>query len=275
MTIRIFVGCSANGEDAEAQAMLEYTLRKYATQPLEIVWMMLSRDPQSPWYSNPQKSEGWNQRGWATPFSPFRWAIPHVCNFQGMAIYMDVDMIARADIADLWKQKIPNDKAMLAKDGTHSCVILFDCEKIKSLMLDRSFWMPFDTLRRVEGGYRTLRKNISAFTSAFLGNWNCLDGENYSSLSDPDIKVIHFTKVETQPHLKWALPRLVAEGNKHWNAATLKQTTALPHARSDVAPLVDSIWEEARASGYTVEKYNLGLIPYGQYDAVRGGARAA
>jgi hypothetical protein len=27
MTIRIFVGCSANSEDAEAQAMLEYTLR--------------------------------------------------------------------------------------------------------------------------------------------------------------------------------------------------------------------------------------------------------
>ena len=34
--IRIFVGCSANGEDAEAQAMLEYTLRRYASADLEI-----------------------------------------------------------------------------------------------------------------------------------------------------------------------------------------------------------------------------------------------
>ena len=32
---------SANGEDAEAQAMLEYTLRWYASEPLEITWMKL------------------------------------------------------------------------------------------------------------------------------------------------------------------------------------------------------------------------------------------
>ena len=36
MTIRIFIGCSANGEDAEMAAMLEYTLRHYASEPLGI-----------------------------------------------------------------------------------------------------------------------------------------------------------------------------------------------------------------------------------------------
>ena len=35
--IRIFVGCSANGEDAEMQALLEYSLRHYATEPLELI----------------------------------------------------------------------------------------------------------------------------------------------------------------------------------------------------------------------------------------------
>ena len=119
MTIRIFIGCSANGEDAEAQAMLEYTLRWYASEPLEITWMKLTHDPSSPWHSNPQKHEGWNTRGWATPFSAFRWAIPHVCNYEGKAIYMDVDMIARDDIANLWKQKIPDNAALLFEECKH------------------------------------------------------------------------------------------------------------------------------------------------------------
>jgi hypothetical protein len=52
MTIRVFVGCSANGEDAEAQGMLEYTIRRYAREDVEINWMKLSRDPASPWYAN-------------------------------------------------------------------------------------------------------------------------------------------------------------------------------------------------------------------------------
>ena len=132
MTIRIFVGCSANGEDAEAQAMLEYTLRHYATEPVEINWMMLSRDPASPWYSDPKKNAGWNTIMWATPFSVFRWAIPHVCNFEGKAIYMDVDMIARTDIAKLWNQEIP--KAILWKDEKNSCVMLMDCAKLKKVI---------------------------------------------------------------------------------------------------------------------------------------------
>src|SRR5262249_18549798 len=61
--IKIFVGCSANGEDAEAQAMLEYTLRQHhRDNDIELTWMMLSRDPASPWYSDPAKRGGWNTK---------------------------------------------------------------------------------------------------------------------------------------------------------------------------------------------------------------------
>ena len=264
MTVRVFVGCSANGEDAEAQAMLEYTLRHYATQPVEITWMMLSRDPASPWYSNPAKHEGWNTLGWATPFSAFRWAIPHVCNYEGQAIYMDVDMVARDDIAKLSAQNIPDGKAFLAKDDKHSCVMLFDCAKMKAVLPE------FEKLRRTEGLYRQVRGTAGRAAARFDGNWNCLDGENYATLTDSDIKVIHFTKVETQPHLKWALPRLAAAGQQHWN----RMTRPLPHARRDVEPLVDYIWAKAQAAGYTAERY-APEKPFGRYDAVRGGARAA
>ena len=49
----------------------------------------------------------------------------------------------------------------------------------------------------------------------------------------------------------------------------------MPHQRWDVKPLVDKLWKDAQQAGYTVAKYNTGLVPFGNYDAVRGGARAA
>lgn len=268
--IRLFVGCSANGEDAEAQALLEYTLRKHhPADDIELNWMMLSNDKQSPWYSNPAKQEGWNTKGWATPFSAFRWAIPHVCNYNGKAIYTDVDKVFMADIAELWNQPIPLNKVALVKDEVHSCVILWDCERAKRVLPN------FDTLRRTEGYYRNIRKGFNANAARFEGNWNCLDGESYASLNDPHIKIIHFTKVETQPHLKWALPRLRAKGKEHWNKWTLKATEPQKHARPDVQPLVDGLWAEAQAAGYTAERYEALASNFGSYDAVRGGARAA
>lgn len=268
--IRLFVGCSANGEDAEAQAMLEYTLRKHhPDNDIEIHWMMLSHDPASPWYSNPAKREGWNTKGWATPFSAFRWAIPHTCAFIERAIYCDVDKIFMADIAELWNQKIPYDKCCLVKDEIHSCVILWDCEKAERYLPN------IDMLRGSEGFYRNVRRNIGHAAARFDGNWNCLDGESYATLTDPDIKIIHFTKVETQPHLKWALPRLKQQGKKHWNQWTLRAQQPLPHRRPDVAPLVEIIWQQAQEAGYTAEKYEAMATNFGNYDAVRGGMRAA
>src|SRR6478609_8300859 len=92
-TVRIFVGTSANGEDAEAEMALEWSLKARSSLPVVITWMRLSRDPASIW-------SGWESSKWATPFSAFRWAVPAACGFMGRAIYMDVDMVAVADIAE-------------------------------------------------------------------------------------------------------------------------------------------------------------------------------
>lgn len=269
MTIRLFVGCGANGEDAEAQAMFEYSLHKHISGPVDITWMKLSKDPTSPWYSDPKKGKGWNTKGWATPFSAFRWAIPHVCNFEGKAIYMDgVDMLVKADLYELWNQEVPKGKCILTKNENLTCVIVFDNAACKPTLPN------FDFLRGTEGFYRHVRKNIGTGAARFSGNWNCLDGEQYASLDDPDLKVLHFTRVESQPHLKYALPRLHKQGKKHWGEYF--KPIGVPHARKDIAPLIDKIWAEAQAAGYTIDKY----LPkpgeeFGQYNNVRQGPRAA
>lgn len=92
-TIKIFVGCDPNNCDLEQMMVLDYSVRKHTKHPVEIIWMQLSHDPNSPWYTNQQTGEGWHTEHWATPFSGFRWAIPESCNFQGRAIYMDADVV--------------------------------------------------------------------------------------------------------------------------------------------------------------------------------------
>lgn len=108
--IRVFVGCSANGEDAESQAVLEYTLRKHASRPVELTWMKQTHDRKSFWH-------GWNTSSWSTPFTGFRWGIPAACKYQGRAIYMDSDVIIMADIAELFDQPMLPGKVLKARGG--------------------------------------------------------------------------------------------------------------------------------------------------------------
>jgi hypothetical protein len=176
-------------------------------------------------------------------------------------------MIFMADVNQLWTQPIPEGKCLLARNEQLTCVMLFDNARCKS------YFPNFDSLRRSQGLYRNVRKNIGANAARFSGNWNCLDGENYQSLEDPDVKLIHFTKVETQPHQKWAIPRLRASNQKHWGEHM--RQCGLPHARKDVAPLVDKLWDEAHAAGYNVGMYLNEAEFYGQYHHVRAGPRAA
>ena len=127
MSVRIFVGVSGNDEDLEFQAVLHYSLEKYASEPIDLTWMRFERDPSSFWYSDPNKKKGWRTDWWATPFSALRWGIPEACNFEGKAIYMDVDMIAMDDIAKLWNQEITI-RGNAVEAGSDLCDGLRQCQ---------------------------------------------------------------------------------------------------------------------------------------------------
>ena len=47
--IRIFIGTSANGEDAEAEMTYEYSLRKNTKREVDITWMKQTHDESSIW----------------------------------------------------------------------------------------------------------------------------------------------------------------------------------------------------------------------------------
>ena len=68
--IRIFVGTSEY-EDKWIEKVLVYTLLQNTDRKLDITFM------------RPSMFEDWNKQGWGTPFTCFRYAIPHLCNFEG------------------------------------------------------------------------------------------------------------------------------------------------------------------------------------------------
>lgn len=242
--IRLFVGTSANGEDYEAEAVLEYTARKHCSVPLEITWMRQAA--KGPW-------SGWNscKRG-RTPFSAFRWSIPAVCGYQGTAIYTDVDFFFIADLAELWTQPIPHVGLVRNATGklSTSC-ILFDCAAAKGHVPD------LPVLRRMGDAHSEILayfRTHTALLDRFAGNWDCShfckDTKGHYALDDPSIKAIHYTRIESQLHLKHAIPRLRAQGRSHWYTGDV-----FPHAHSELQALFDRLLVDAKAAGYTEDRY--------------------
>jgi hypothetical protein len=258
--IRLFVGCAANNEDLESQAVLEHSIRKHTDRPLEITWMQLSRDRASPFYSDGPR--GWQTQTWTTPFSGVRWAVPELCGFTGQAIYLDSDIIVRADIGELWDQPIAAGKVVIAKGGSHGqrlCVSKWDCAAAETVL------PPLATLREPHA-HRQLMDHFAAhpeMVAPFLGgDWNVLDLEPFD-LANSRVKALHYTGIPTQPQLRHALPRLAREGGRHWYGGAARQ-----HPRADLQRLFDKLLDEAATHGFGIERYR--REPFGEYN-IRAG----
>lgn len=232
---------AAGGEDAESQAVLEYSLRQHASEPLDIVWLSVGEPPM----------DGWNTRGWSTPFSGLRWAIPALCGFEGRAIYLDSDMIAMGDVAELWGQEIPEGKAVLAKgEGRklRTCVMLMDCQALGA-------WLPplKDVKRLADGRHFNDRLGERPdLVGQIAGLWNCVDLKSCAGLDDPALRLIHYSSIAHQPHMRHAIARLKAQGRSHWYDGE-----RFPHWRPELVALFDRLLPEAIAEGYLPESYEV------------------
>jgi len=246
--IRLFVGADCNNGDLESQAVLEYTARKYCSEPLDITWMQLAH--KGPW-------SGWNMDAARTPFTPFRWGVPEAAGFEGRAIYTDSDFIFRADLAELWHQEMPGDVAILMRDTEgklKTCAMLFDCAKMRA-------HLPIDLKGRVDNNdymvnyCRTHRQILRQFDGA----WNSIDLAGVTGLDDPRLKAIHYSRMEVQPQLKYAIPRLAAKGLRHWYDGEIGT-----HWRQDLIDLFDAELAAAIAAGYPPERYE--RKPFGPFN---------
>jgi len=240
--IRLFIGTSPNGEDYEAEAVLEYSARQCSSLPIDITWMRAA--PSGPY-------AGWQLASGRTPFSGFRWSPPAMCAFEGRAIYADVDFVFHGDLAELWREDVPGvivTKRPTLAGKVKTCCTLFDCAKAKGHIAD------LDGLRRMpnpQGHYTSYFKERPELVSHFAsGDWNAIDGFD---LADTRIKATHYSRIEHQVHLKHATARLAAQGRTHWYAGPVFQ-----HPNAALQAHFDAMLIDAQAAGLTYESFGYG-----------------
>ena len=195
--MRIFIGFDAR--ETAAYHVACHSIVSRATCPVSIT--PLRREALSHIY--------WRRRGMteSTDFSLTRFLVPHLCGYQGRALFLDCDIVCLADIGELaleWDWSMNADKAVLVvkhdyvpKDATKflgnaqtryprknwSSVMYFDCARCAALTpeyvnsasgldLHRFNWLRDDEIGSLPHG------------------WNHLVGEYPSN---PKAQILHFT----------------------------------------------------------------------------------
>lgn len=200
--LRVFVGTSPGGQDAEACAALEASIRRRASIPLDIRYLTTERE------------QGWDTSAWSTPWTALRWAVPELCGFEGRAVYFDCPSIVLADVAELALASIPRRAMMLARrEGRNlltSCIV-FDCAEAEKYL------KPISAMREDPGAHHAVGALLDRrppLVAPLPGGWGYSDAAAAKDLTAA--ASIHFGSPYTQPHLVHADRRLIREGRKHW-----------------------------------------------------------
>jgi lipopolysaccharide biosynthesis glycosyltransferase len=234
--IRMFIGSSSNGEDAQIEAAYEYSLRKNTNKHIEINWMRQTADDDSFWYHE-------NTERWSTPFSGYRWFIPEHCGFKGRAIYTDCDMINFRDINELWNVDLAG-KPIGARrgtrfDGHEFCVMVIDNEKMREHLI------PVERQADIQDYHHRMIAKFSGnadLVEDLDPRWNCLDGEE---LSVDKIWQLHYTNMATQP---W---------QPEWYTGPKKD-----HPREDIVKVFYDTLAEAEQAGHPPKSFEHEIDDY-------------
>ncbi len=167
-----------------------------------------------------------------TGFSLLRWTIPEKFGHQGKAIYLDADQLCLADIGELWDVDQQNSSDSCVHCTTvvfrprrllfplirrrvplpESSVMLIDCEKAKGRLRTSS---QIESLIEANGkqAYEEIMhlKYLSPPPDEVSSWWNVMDGRGRGadSFSDPRARILHYTRIPTQP---WYFPDHPARG---------------------------------------------------------------
>jgi len=193
--INIFIGYDS--KEKVAFNTLAYSIIKNSTKPVAITPIAL----------NNIKDDFVRERNnlSSTEFSFSRFIIPHLMNYQGWALFMDCDMLMKADIAELWRLRddkyavqvckhdyVPKEKTkFLGQTQTvypkknWSSFMLMNCRKCTQLTpnyVNRASGLELHQYKWLEGDHLIGELPLE---------WNWLVGE-YSY--NEDVKNVHYTK---------------------------------------------------------------------------------
>lgn len=134
---------------------------------------------------------GFSRKGWKTGFTAYRYAIPEFADYQGRAIYNDVDQIYLDDPGKLFDQPMHN-KAVLALDSIDTSVMLMNCAALNGL---------WSRAKIAEAQQERLHASMiervakPALVDNLPPRWNARDHEYTCGESC----LLHYTILHTQP----------------------------------------------------------------------------
>ena len=112
--LRIFIGY--DHRQPVALNVLQFSLYRRSTKPLSISPLVLPTLP--------------IMRQGLTPFTYSRFLVPWLCDFQGWALFVDIDFLALGDVAELFALTDDRYAAMVSKNPKKfewASMIMFNC----------------------------------------------------------------------------------------------------------------------------------------------------
>lgn len=193
--LNVFVGTSTP-EHTPAERALEHTLRKHCGDEVKIVFMDNFRsDPR--W-------QGWNigrpfrlvakarpSGGWYTDFTCFRFSIPEAMNFEGRALYLDVDMLCLRDPQIIMDTLDEPGAAPIA--GASLDVMAIDC----AWFAGKKWWPSIEQMKA--SGWR-LHQYGQLLESHGAMTFRHRHLESFDGVAlTKETVILHYTSIETQP----------------------------------------------------------------------------
>lgn len=185
--IRVFVGTCP--EMAEAEVVLEHSIRSRTQAEVAITWMRAGEGLFAGWRG--YKGRAGTHDGWYTPFTCFRMAVPELAEFRGTAIYLDADMVVLRDLSDLLD--VVRCKVWETVGG-RTDVSVIDCAAIGR----QPKWPTIADLRastRSLSDYTGELRARALLGTSLPAEWDCYDGSGLNGLTG----VLHFNNMHTQP----------------------------------------------------------------------------
>jgi len=172
--LRIFIGY--DHRQPLAYNVLQFSLYRRASKPVAIAPLVLPALPM--------------KRAGLTPFTYSRFLVPWLCDYQGWALFLDIDFLVLGDAAELFALTDDRYAAMVSKNPKKfewASMILFNCGHAANRVLTPDY---------VEDPKRCVSPHTMDWLSPDLvgavpGEWNHLVGYDAPR---GDAKMVHYTQ---------------------------------------------------------------------------------
>lgn len=167
--LRIFIGYDPR--QPVSYNVLQQSILMRASKPLAITPLILQTLPL--------------QRTGLTPFTFTRFLVPYLCNYEGWALFLDIDIILREDVSKLFDLKDDQYAVMVSKNEHRfewASVMLFNCAKCQ--ILTPEYIETANALHQIAWADESEIGDLPR-------EWNHLVGYDTER---PDAKLVHYTQ---------------------------------------------------------------------------------